>query len=286
MVVCVVVNWNGWRDTLACLQTLALQDCQPLHVVVVDNGSTDESVARITDWIDSHQATQTRFHLLPGTENLGFARGANLGIQQALQQGAEHVWLLNNDTECPPDTLRKLLCAAKRQPDAGIVGSVLYYQAQPHRVQAWGGGWVSRWTGTGDHYTQPTTLQRDSYVTFASVLIRAEVLQEVGLLYDGYFMYYDDSDYCLRLQGTRWKLAIAADTAILHKESASTEGPRDPFMERTVATSGVRFLRRHSPAPWLSVPVFVLLKILNRARRAQWAACRAVLSGAAASMRE
>lgn len=285
MVVCVVVNWNGWRDTLACLQTLACQTAQPLHVVVVDNGSTDNSVEQIEDWMAQGRTCPTAFSLVQSPENLGFARGANLGIERAQQMDAGFVWLLNNDTECPPDTLHKLLCTAHRQPEAGIIGSVLYYQAEPHRVQAWGGGRVSRWTGTGDHYTRPTTLQRDSYVTFASVLIRAEVLREVGLLYGGYFMYYDDSDYCLRLQKTRWKLAVAADTAVLHKESASTEGPRDPFMEGTVATSGIRFLRRHSPAPWLSVPVFVLLKLLNRARRAQWAACQAVLSGTAASFR-
>lgn len=275
---CVVVNWNGWRDTLACLQTLLCQTSQPLHVVVVDNGSTDESVARIAAWIGEPRSCPTVFSLVQSSENLGFARGANLGIEHALRLAPDYIWLLNNDTECPPDTLSKLLGVAAAQPDAGMVGSVLFYHDRPTVVQAWGGGSVSRWWGTNSHYVQPTPLRQDSYVTFASVLIRRVVLDEVGLLYDGYFMYYDDSDYCLRLQGTRWRLAVAADTAVLHKESASTERARDPFMERTIATSGIRFLQRHSPAPMLSVPVFVLLKLLNRARRGEWSACRAVFA--------
>lgn len=278
MVVCVVVNWNGWRDTLACLETLACQTAQPLHVVVVDNGSTDDSAARIASWMAEPRSCPTMFSLVQSTQNLGFARGANLGIERALQLNAAYVWLLNNDTECPPDTLVKLLHTAAAQPEAGIVGSVLYYHDRPAVVQAWGGGSVSRWWGTGTHYVRPTPLRAGSYVTFASVLMRRAVLDELGPLYNGYFMYYDDSDYCLRLEKTRWRLAIAEDTAVLHKESASTERARDPFMERTVATSGIRFLQRHSPVPVLSVPAFLLLKLLNRARRGEWAACRAVLS--------
>ncbi len=277
MVVCVVVNWNGWRDTLACLETLACQTAQPLHVVVVDNGSTDDSVERVSAWIRQPRSCLAVFSLVQSTANLGFARGANLGIERALRMDADFVWLLNNDTECPVDTLEKLLHTAAAQGEAGLVGSVLYYHDRPSVVQAWGGGSVNRWSGTGTHYVRPTPLGANSYVTFASVLLRRAVLDELGPLYDGYFMYYDDSDYCLRLAKTRWRLAVAEDTAVLHKESASTERARDPFMERTVATSGIRFLRRHSPAPALSVPMFLLLKLLNRARRGEWTACRAVL---------
>lgn len=279
MVWCVVLNWNGWRDTLACLRTLTCQTCQPLHVIVVDNGSTDESLVQLGLWMDEQTACSTTFSLLPSPSNVGFARGANLGIQQALEAGAEFVWLLNNDTECPPDTLARLVASAQHGANTGVVGTVLYYHADTARVQAWGGGRINRWTGTATHYLRPTKLGNDSYLTFASVLIRAAVLQQVGLLHEGYFMYYDDSDFCLRVTGTEWKIIVAIGTAVLHKESASTEGPRDPFMEKTIAVSGLRFLARHSPVPWLSIPIFLMLKLGNRARRGEWAAFRAVWSG-------
>ena len=105
------------------------------------------------------------------------------------------------------------------------------------------------------------------------------MLREVGMLYEGFFMYYDDSDFCLRMEKTRWKIAVAHDTAVLHKESASTDGPHNPFMEKTITISGMRFLQRHSPFPWLSIPLFLLLKLGNRARKREWAASRAVLEG-------
>ena len=277
MVVCVVLNWNGWADTLACVRTLCTQTWQPLQVIVVDNGSADDSVAQIRSFIADAAGTATQLSLIESSTNLGYAKGANLGVREAVKRGAEFVWLLNNDTECPPDTLEKLVSAAHQQPDAGIIGTVLYYHSDPSKVQAWGGGRIHRWSGIAGHSYAPVAQVRGSYTTFASVLIRAEVFSEIGLLHEGYFMYYDDSDFCLRMERTHWKIGIAADTAVLHKESASTEGPRHPFMEKTIAVSGMRFLKRHSPVPWLSIPLFVLLKLGNRVRLREWAACRAVL---------
>lgn len=279
MVWCVVVNWNGWRDTLACLRTLANQSQQPLHVAVVDNGSTDESMEQLSAWMKTAEGGSTTFSLLPSGANLGFAKGTNLGIRQALEAGAEFIWLLNNDTECPPDTLAKLVHTARTGSATGVVGTVLYYHSDPAKVQAWGGGRIHRWSGTATHYLKPTPLESDSYLTFASVLIRAAVLQEIGLLYEGYFMYYDDSDFCLRVAETEWKLAVAANTAVLHKESASTDGTRNPFMEKTITVSGMRFLARHASLPWLSIPLLLLLKLGNRARRAEWGACQSVWRG-------
>ena len=276
MVVCVVVNWNGWPDTIACLRTLLHQTFQPLHVVVVDNGSTNESVDRIASFLQEEKGSPTECTLLSNPINVGFAGGANAGIREALRLNAEFVWLLNNDTECPPDTLEKLVETSRKGPHTGIVGTVLYYHADPGQVQAWGGGAINRFTGVTTHFLRPVIPGADFYTTFASVLIRAEVLHEIGLLDPSFFMYYDDSDFCLRMAKTRWKIAVASHTAVLHKESASTEGPRDPFMEKTVALSGMHFLRKHSPVPWLSIPVFLLLKLVNRARRGEWQAFHAV----------
>jgi GT2 family glycosyltransferase len=277
MVVCVVVNWNGWRDTLACVRTLTTQSWQPLQVIVVDNGSTDDSVAQIRSFIADNEGAATQLSVVESSTNVGYATGANLGVREALKRGAEFVWLLNNDTECPPDTLEKLVRTANQLPGAGIIGTVLYYHSDPAKVQAWGGGRIQRWSGVAVHAYAPIALVRGSYTTFASVLVRAEVFREIGLLHEGYFMYYDDSDFCLRMERTRWKIGIATETAVLHKESASTEGPRHPFMEKTIAVSGMRFLKRHSPVPWFSIPLFVILKLGNRIRLGEWAACRAVL---------
>ena len=277
MVACVVVNWNGWRDTVACLRTLATQStADDLTVIIVDNGSTNDSVAQLESFVTEVAGTRTSFHLIRNTENVGFARGANIGIRQGLQNGAEFVWLLNNDTECPPDTLEKLLRVARPHTNVGIVGTVLYYFDDPSKVQAWSGGRINRWLGTTIHFYAPYVDGPGTYTTFASALIRSEVFRDVGLLYEGFFMYYDDADLCLRMEKTHWAIAVADDTAVLHKEGASTEGVRNPFMEKTIAVSGLRLLKRHSPLPLLSQIAFIALKLANRARRGEWAAVRAV----------
>src|ERR1700712_3893388 len=162
MVVCVVVNWNGWADTLACVRSLSTQSWQPLQVIVVDNGSTDDSVARIESFIADSHGSAVQMSLLQSSTNVGYSSGANLGIREALKRGAEFVWLLNNDTECPPDTLEKLVRTAGQQPDAGIIGTVLYYHSNPAQVQAWGGGRIRRWSGVAAHFYAPVAQVRGS----------------------------------------------------------------------------------------------------------------------------
>ena len=265
MVACVVLNWNGWQDTVACLRTLQTQTWQPLHVIVVDNGSTNESVSKIWDFIETASGP-TVFQLIEQGENGGFARGTNVGIREALRQGAKSVWLLNNDTECPPDTLAKLMRVAEARPDAGMVGTVLYYQHDPARVQAWGGGVVSRWSGMTRHDRSSWSARPGAFLTFASALVRSAVFADVGLLYEGSFLYYEDADFGLRLRKTPWTMAVAEDTAVLHREGGSADR-RGAFVETEAARSGVLFLRRHSPLPWFSTWVYAALKVLNRLRR-------------------
>jgi GT2 family glycosyltransferase len=101
-VYCVIVNWNGWHDTSLCLASLAEQDYPNLKIVVVDNGSTDDSVAHI-------RASFPCATLLQTGANLGFATGTNVGLRHALAAGADLLWLLNNDTISPPDTCSKLV---------------------------------------------------------------------------------------------------------------------------------------------------------------------------------
>lgn len=282
MTACVVVNWNGWRDTIACLRTLSLQETtEDLRVYVVDNGSTNDSVEQIERFLALNGNKTEAFRLLKHGQNVGFPSGANIGIRYALANSAEFVWLLNNDTECPPDTLQKLVTVARAQPHAGIIGTVLYEHQNPLKVQAWSGGHSNRWLGTSTHAHSPFPQTRGAYTTFASALIRAEVFRDIGLLYEGFFMYYDDADFCLRMEKTSWKIAVATDTAVLHKEGASGEGPRNPFMEKTITVSGLRHLKRNSPLPFVSQVAFVALKVANRGLHREWAAVQAVLLGAA-----
>ena len=270
-VICVVVNWNGWRDTVECLNSLRQQGCGGLEVIVVDNGSTDDSIRRI-------QQAHPWATVIETGRNLGFPSGCNVGTRLALQRGAEYIWLLNNDTIAPPDTLKKLLRTAVANPRAGAIGAVLYYMHDPGRVQAWGGGRINLWTGFVTHFTQQTSFNGNAYLTGANMLLPRRVCEEVGIFYEGFFMYCDDSDLGIRLRRAGYDLVVAQDTAILHKEGASSS-KRSPRIDRFATTSGMRLLRRHAPVPNVSIGIFLLFRIANRARRGEWANLIAVWKG-------
>jgi GT2 family glycosyltransferase len=268
---CVVVNWNGWQDTLACLESLVAQDYPSLTILVVDNASSDGSAGKI-------RAAFPDIEVLQSDDNRGFAAGSNLGIRRAMESGAEFVWLLNNDTIAPPDTTRKLVAAAT-DPGVGIVGTVLRYMQNPAKIQAWGGGSIRRWMGFVRHYDSPVELGPDSFMTFASVLLRTKMLEQVGLLDEQYFMYFEDSDLCFRAQDAGWKLAVATDTSVLHKEGGSAATRKSVRVDRIVTASGLRFLDRHGRPRGLAKALFVLSRLGKRIAAGRQSRIRAVMRG-------
>ena len=278
-VACVLVNWNGWQDTLVCLSSLRAQDYPHLQVIVVDNGSTDASVERIQaahPWVTLHQTGS----------NLGFARGSNAGARLAYQRGADLVWLLNNDTSAPPDTLSLLVSTALAHPEAGAIGSVLYYMHAPHQVQAWGGGSVRLTTAYTRHFTAPASFTpANTFLTGASLLLPRRTLEQVGLFFEGFFMYCDDSDLCLRLHRAGLPLVVCAETAILHKEGGSSP-KRSPLIDRFATTSTLRLLQRAAPLPLLSMAAYLTLRLGNRLLRGRFANAASVCGGIAIFLRE
>jgi len=231
-------------------------------VIVVDNGSRNDSVERI-------RAAFPQIPLIETGRNLGFAGGMNAGIRRALEQKVDFIWLLNNDTEPRPEALTALVRKATSHPRFGAVGSVLRYAHEPGTVQAWGGGRVNCWIGRASHATTPQEDEWFDYIVAASMLLPRCALEDVGLLDESFFLYWEDGDLSLRLRARGWKLGVAADSTVLHKEGASTGGDRSKI-DRFSTTSGIRFLRKHSRAAWLSIPLFLTLRIGNRLVRGRF----------------
>jgi GT2 family glycosyltransferase len=270
-VACVVLNWNGWQDTLVCLAALARTQYPNLTVIAVDNGSTNDSVGRI-------RAAFPQIPLVETGKNLGFAGGVNAGIRCALEQAAQYVWLLNNDAQPRPDALAALVGKATSDPRFGAVGSVLLYAEDSTNVQAWGGGRVNCWTGKPFHATAPMEDSWFDYITAASILLSRRALEEIGLLDESFFLYYEDTDLSFRLRKRGWKLGVAANSTVLHKENASS-GKNRRQVDRFSTASGIRFLRKHAPVAWLSVPLFVALRIGKRLVRGRWRQTGDIIGG-------
>ncbi len=165
----ILLNWHGWRDTIVCLDSMAKIDYQNAHTLVVDNGSTDDSVARIHD-------AHPEVSIIETGRNLGFSGGCNVGVRRALEEGADYIWLLNNDTTVDPQALSAMVSLAEADPMVGAVGSVLYYLDNPKDIQAWGGGRVCFWSGRTRHHLNPVPSAKLHYLTAASILLRLSLI--------------------------------------------------------------------------------------------------------------
>jgi GT2 family glycosyltransferase len=320
----VVLNWNGWRDTVACLESVLRSDHADYQVVVCDNASGDESLARLAAWAggepvapapDPHDplaalvspplpkpvphAVLTRAEAERGGTaaceaarvvfvqtgaNLGYAGGCNVGARYALARGdAAHVWVLNNDTVVAPDALSALVRRLAERPDAGQCGSrVLYYDA-PDRVQTWGGATYNPWLGTmrqigeGEPAAATPSVadveRRTDYVCGASVLVRREFLERVGLMTEDYFLYFEELDWARR--GAAFPRAYAHGSVVYHREGRSIGTSADWRSRSVVADyyglrNRLRFTRRFFPLAFPLVYCGVAGAALNRLLRRQF----------------
>jgi GT2 family glycosyltransferase len=267
LVFVVVLNSNGWADTRECLTSLRRLDYENRVVVVVDNGSSDDSEVRIRR--DFPEAT-----VLQAGENLGFSRGNNLGIRHALTRGAAFVWLLNNDTTADSSALTALVKEAETDARIGIVGSVLYFADQPERVQAWGGGTFNALLGKTSCSMKPTAASELDFITGASMLVRRDFLEDVGLLDETFFFYMEDTDLCFRAKQHSWRIAVAEESVVYHKVGATINaGSRERSLDgdRAHVLSNGIFLGKHSGAALLvAVPLNLAGMVLMRIRRRQF----------------
>lgn len=265
----VVLNWNGWQDTIACLASLQRQDYPHFNLLVVDNGSTDGSVDQIKKAMPALELLQTGV-------NLGFGGGCNAGIKLALARGADYVWLINSDATVDSGALSALVRVAEQNPALGAVGSVLYEADQHDRIQLWGGGTVNLWLGRSRHRISPGPLD---FISGASVLLRRTALEKVGLFDQAkFFMYWEDTDLGFRLRQAGWPLAVADDSRVWHKQSASL-GKRSPALDEYFTQSAVRFFRRHAPIPFVPIALLLGMMLAKRVVMGEFSRARAVLKG-------
>jgi GT2 family glycosyltransferase len=263
-----LLNWNNWKDTNECLGSLKGLDYDNWKVVVLDNGSTDGSVERIRERFPE-------LEIMELGENLGFAGGINAGIRAALERGTEYVWMLNNDTTVDSKALRTMVEKAETDPRIGAVGSAIYYTSEPGRLQAWGGGYISFWLGRSRHFLDPVPDEKIQFLTGASLLLRRQALHSLGLLDEGFFLYWEDADYCFRLRKAGWRLAVAGDSKVWHKGMA-TVGKKSPLLDFHFNRGAVRFFGKNAAVPFISVWVGTALRMGKRVAMGDWKRMRAI----------
>ncbi|MBI2953462.1 MAG: glycosyltransferase family 2 protein [Chloroflexi bacterium] len=221
LVYVVILNWKRPDDTAECIESVMASSYRNCHIVVVDNGSDDGSVNLLRGRF--REAT-----VLETGHNLGFAGGMNLGIEHALARGAEHVLILNNDAVVDSVALGLLVEAITSHQECGIVGPTVLSYLDRDKVSFMGGKRHWYWPAIVD-FDQSVrgvvsmTIPLD-VVSGCAMLVKASVFRDIGLLDTMFFMYYEDTDFCLRARAKGYLVEFVPAARVWHKISASTEG--------------------------------------------------------------
>ncbi|ELK48580.1 glycosyltransferase family 2 protein [Halobacillus sp. BAB-2008] len=223
--VCVIiVNFNGTADTLDCLDSLKEQSYPNTHIVVVDNASDDPE--ELENALANHS-----FHLVQLEENNGFASGNNAGVKYAKEVlDPDYILMLNNDTVVSSDFLFPLVEELEGDAGTGACCSHINYY-QPSKLTWYGGGYINWKTGTSVHEVQDhrTSPSRDvEFLTGCALLFPIRMIQEIGYLNEDYFLFYEDTEFCVRMKKAGYRLRYVPESVIYHKVSA-TAGFRSPL---------------------------------------------------------
>lgn len=238
----IVLNWNRQEDTLATLESLAQVTGPGFETIIVDNGSTDGSVAAV-------RARFPEMTVIETGENLGFAGGNNVGLRHARQRGADYALLLNNDVVVAPDFLSHLLQVIDADPSIGVVGPMIYYHDAPDIIWTAGGriDWtrgksfmigVDQRSDDGDY-----KMREVDFVSGCALLVRVATLEKAGYLDPRFFMYYEETEWCVRIQRAGYRILHVPQARIWHKIQPDDGRARSPLVHYYMVRNRLLFLR-------------------------------------------
>lgn len=246
----VILNWNNAPDTLACLESVSALDHPNYDVVVVDNGSADDSVELL---LSRHPSLE----LLPTGKNLGYAGGNNVGISRALADGADYVCVLNNDTLVAPEFLSALVGQMEAEPRIGIAGPLVYYTNPPDTI--FSAGCEIDWRNGLIHHrgmgvvAKPRDLPDFSLTSDVDALagcgflVSRAAITRAGLLNQDYFLNLEDIDWCVRIAFSGYRVRFVPEAVLYHKVSA-TLGQNSPANTYYMTRNSLRFFRQYGPS--------------------------------------
>ena len=261
MTAIIILNWNGADDTLACLNSLANADGD-FVVYVVDNGSADNSVARIQSWIDECRDVDVR--LIPLDRNYGFAMGNNKGLEIAAGMSPDSYLLLNNDTEVLPDFLVRLQEFSARHPRYRVLTPKINYYYDKQKIWNCGGRLFFGcrkyfYAGCPDSAVKEKGHIDISFVTGCALFFYPELLDEQGHLFtERFFFGEEDFEFSMRMQKGNVRVACVLDSLIYHKVGASGNRMHRPGKLYLHYLNRFIDVRLHKPALF-----YAFWKILN-----------------------
>lgn len=291
----IVLNYNGWRDTIECLDTLFQSNNSAKYkVVVCDNNSTDSSIENIKLWLDDsldllainpnplvrthlqekpsyiywdrpkNEKYDSPLLLVKSEENRGFAAGNNIGIKIAMQQDdCETMFILNNDTVVDKDTIYEGVAALHANPHAGICSVNAKCYDKPDKPN-WYPMYYDPDTGKENYLTknhQPSSRYLYKYTGMA-FFVTKKFIEDIGLMNETYFLYYEELDWTVRCKN-KFSL-ITADKSIVYHKGGATASPQSPLSWLCTVRSLFLFVKRYYPEKFPKIYFLWCLRCLKR----------------------
>jgi len=261
----IILSYNGKDLTLACLDSVRKSVYDSFKIVVVDNASQDGSAESIDEKFTNEINSQDLI-LIRNDRNLGFAGGNNVGMRFAIDNGADYILLLNNDTIVDENMIAALVDVCEKDSGVGIVGPKIYYFDPPDQI--WFAGaeillhrGLSRHVGIREKDTgQHDETAESDYITGCAMLVRRSVIERIGFLDPVYQMYSEDADFCMRAKHSGFRIRYVPAGKIWHKISAATGGHLKWRKMKLRLRSNFIFFKRYARwFHWFSIPWFFIL---------------------------
>ena len=283
----VLVNLNGYEDTALCLRSLAAITYENVEIIVVDNGSRDDSGIRLN--IEFPNVTHIR-----SQQNLGFTGGNNLGIEHAIQNGCDHVLLLNNDTIVTAGFLEPLVGRLESDPKIAAVSGKIYYAPESRDGESdviWYAGCFRKWHMGFHHFGVEEkdtgkfeTAREIPYASGCLMLMRGSVVRAIGPLSSEYFIYWEEADWCQRARDAGYRCMYEPASVIYHNFKSAALGLETPFHMYMQYRNAFIYATKHyhgleSLRYWLFYPIYIAYRIYLDLRAKNMRAARAILWG-------
>lgn len=272
-VISVVLNTNRKSDTLACLESLAQSNYSHHETIVLDNHSTDGSVQ------DIHAAFPA-IEMIELSENHGYAGNNNVGIRAAMARSADWVLVLNEDTILDPDCLTEMIRIGESDPRIGMVGPMVYHFDEPDTIQSAGGllcsGWNSDHHGKNERDVGQFARSRDvDWLTGCAIMVRRAVIEQVGALDAELFIYYEETEWCVRARQAGWRVVHVPTAKLWHKGVQRNYTPTPSFTYYMTRNRLRMMAKHHAPIHvWLAAMSQTLRTLVSWTLKPKWRSMR------------
>lgn len=319
MIYIIVLNYNNWEDTIECLESIYKIENPKYRVIVCDNNSTDNSLLYIKEWAegkfhltpksndfrikkrlyplkekpikykfisrDDDYIGDESLILIDNKENRGYAAGNNIGIKYAMNhKDCQFLWILNNDTVVDNNALMALLLEMEKNKKIGICGSKTYYYYFPDKLQCKSGYGYNKWIACPYSIKEPFNIDKLAFVNGASMFVRRSFIENIGLMNEEYFLYFEELDWAIRGKD-KYVLGYSKDSIIYHKEGATTnKGLKEKSLlsdffgvrNRIIATKN--FYKYCLPTVYLGIFIVIFNRIKRKQYKRIWIFIKLMLS--------